>query len=737
MAEASQTILTDLKEAIEELAKNVGKNEEVLIAIVALVISVVALVASLLQVAQQYYASAAGYANCDSKVMGRWATMTKRVLRPTEFRFEVQFQAPVLFLCPPNNINGPITGQDITFVNGTPKSLEASCSTLPSALKDDEKKKSESEKIHTADNELATWVTLLAALHQLELDSLAWQQRQFESINLAPPREKVPVLAPPDPDRFHTLAVALQRKRRSWDTMPAGVTKPYATTTMCHLVEMMAILGIYWVEFDRSHSRYRAEGNGYQVTGENVSDLGLMFSFQVCGKSLFRANRVIPVDEVKELCFGVAPTIYRRTLDSRKLELSNDDLRGISLLQLGSTADIAETLLVIGCNTNTVNYFLKDGTKHSHLFPITFEILGMIGQTLHIENSCFRVLPNPTMHVWNRKAFSLRRLLVAYADCFNNVGDDIPRVSTRRNPAVVRAINEHLLNIQKHLSELPPKSSGNDFTHIHLLNDLHRALDDADEILTAKQTQKRGPLPPPAVRPTAKSGKMEGFITGLSSGPPGHSRTFTEMLNEKETESERERLRREMVQDVLRSHIQEVLKMINDKRGDDSKSGTPHSTFQVASTDPKLPKFEDIDSAAPEDKQARFMEVYFKVIRVTVVGTSAGATRRRGSVVPGAVPLPAVGIRRTGTESIAEEVGADDQQSIEGNHGSTETDATKSETPKPSARGLYEEDAYHDDIWCSLVFRMIVWLMLHDFNKKDVQCGKSALLGSRLPVFIV
>jgi hypothetical protein len=267
-------------------------------------------------------------------------------------------------------MNGPITGQEILFVKGTPESLKVTSSTLQSSLKEDENKKSESEKIHTADNELATWVTLLAALHQLEHDSQAWQQKQFDDFNKqAPPKEKGPILEPPESDKYHTLAVALQRKWRSWDSMPSGVTKPYATTTVCHLVEMMAVLGIYWIEFDRSHGRYRAEGNGYQVTGESVTDLGLMFTFQVYGKSEFKGNRVIPVDEVKELCFGVAPTIYRRTLDSRKLELSNDDLRGISLLQLGSKADVAETLVVIGCNTNTVNYFLKDGMKHSHLFP--------------------------------------------------------------------------------------------------------------------------------------------------------------------------------------------------------------------------------------------------------------------------------------------------------------------------------------------------------------------------------
>lgn len=40
------------------------------------------------------------------------------------------------------------------------------------------------------------------------------------------------------------------------------------------------------------------------------------------------------------------------------------------------------------------------------------------------------------------------------------------------------------------------------------------------------------------------------------------------------------------------------------------------------------------------------------------------------------------------------------------------------------------------EVWCTLVLRMLCWLLLHDFNKKDVQIAKSELLGSRLPVYI-
>ncbi|CRK31874.1 hypothetical protein BN1708_018856, partial [Verticillium longisporum] len=153
--------------------------------------------------------------------------------------------------------------------------------------------------------------------------------------------------------------------------MPAGVKKPYATTTWCHMVEMAALLGIYWSEFDRSHDRYRAEGNGYMLTGEKMTDLGIMFTFQVYGKSEFKANRIIPVEEVKDLCFGVVPTIFRRpeAVDMRRL---TDDRQDLSMLNLSNRIEISETLGLIGCNTNTVNYFAREDTQNkrvAHLFP--------------------------------------------------------------------------------------------------------------------------------------------------------------------------------------------------------------------------------------------------------------------------------------------------------------------------------------------------------------------------------
>jgi hypothetical protein len=328
---------------------------------VALVVSLVALLGTIAQVLQQYIASATGYSNCDESVMGRWHTSKKRKFKTTELRFEVQFESPVIFVCPPSNTKGPIKNKPIHFVDGTRPSLEKTRSLLPT--EEEAKRESLQESgVHTADNERASWVTLLSQLQSMEKESQEWQREHSKH---GPPHN-VPLVE----FRNHTLAVAVQAKDRSWDTMPSSVKKPYATTAMCHLLEIAAMMGIYWKEFDRARDRYRAEGNGYILTGTSVAELGVMFTLQICGKSRFQENRVIPVDEVKELCCGFVSTLFRpHVTDRRRIEFPNEDPKDLSFLQLGSLHEIAETMVLIECNTDTANYFRSNDTKHGHLFP--------------------------------------------------------------------------------------------------------------------------------------------------------------------------------------------------------------------------------------------------------------------------------------------------------------------------------------------------------------------------------
>ena len=52
---------------------------------------------------------------------------------------------------------------------------------------------------------------------------------------------------------------------------------------------------------------------------------------------------------------------------------------------------------------------------------------------------------------------------------------------------------------------------------------------------------------------------------------------------------------------------------------------------------------------------------------------------------------------------------------------------------KPLSKARKEQ---RNTIWVSLIFRMLCWLLLHDFDKADVKVVPSDLKGSRMPVYI-
>ncbi|ODA80853.1 hypothetical protein RJ55_03813 [Drechmeria coniospora] len=739
-------------------------SSELVVAVVALVVSFVALSATFMQVLQQYYASASGYTQCNEQVMGAWARTKSRNFIWEELRFEVQFDAPVIFVSPPSNRYGPILGAPIAFLDGTQKSLDETCDMAEMDPHKEYEAKTVKERIHTADNERASWLVLLCAVQRMEAKSRDWQQwRHEQQRRHEPPRplgdvaEEGRVLPPPPSlAESHTLVVALQRKRKSWDTMPPSMSKPYATTTMCHLVEMMAALGVYWKQFDRKHDRYRAEGNGFVVLGERLRELGLVFSFQVYGECRFEGNRVMPVDYVKELCFGYVPTIYRETLDRRRLRAPCDELRDLGSLQMASRSEIAETLVVIGCNKNTVQYFLDGHGKTAHLFPLSFEILGMLSRTFHIENTYYTYIPNPTPDRWDERSLSLIKMMEAYEEL-----SEVPLAGVPRNETLQLGLAQHARAIIRHHGD-GDKAAG------FLLRALHAALDDTDEILTAK--------------PTTPHGTSSG-LSDKAAAP-----------------MEKQRQRREMVQDVLRSHIQEVLRLMNerDDQGSDSHSlvvpqKAPASPSSGRSRLPSVaesapPRFAEIYEEGPEYRQHKYMEVYFQVVRRNVVPRATESTIRRASFTgkcgvhrrcssnvadgPPGLRLGKHGTGGTRASAAAHRRG-DSGSTTQTAHHLLDVDVDEPEEGATSRPGheelprqhsavresekesrprleddvglkttqvtqvpLADQNVSHDDVWCTLVFRMICWLMLHDFNLQDVQVSKSELMGSRMPVYI-
>ncbi|TFB03064.1 hypothetical protein CCMA1212_005510 [Trichoderma ghanense] len=695
---------------------NGNGNSDFIVAAVALVVSVVALLATFMQVLLQYYASAQGYSQCNEKVMGDWALTKTRRFRFDELRFEVQFDVPVIFVSPPKNKNGPVADAPIYYLDGTEKSQQDTHSTATLDERKEYREKSTKEKIHTSDNEKAAWYVLLFAAQRMEAESREWQKEEYKAFG-PPDLHGIPA-EPPTLADHHTLAVAVQRKRKSWDTMPITVTKPYATTTMCHLIEMMAAVGVYWKEFDRKRDRYWGEGNGFMILGERISDPGLMFSFQVNGQCSFKRNRVIPVDEIKELCFGHVPTIYREKEDKRRLKAPVEEQQNLSTLVMGSLREISGTLTSIGCNNVTTRLCLEGGTRMSHLFPISFEILGMLSRILHIENSSFTFLPNPTPDTWDRRSVSLPKLLDAFY-----VKTQPGAMGSGQDSPVIARYRHHIERITKHLDD--EKS----LERWLLLRSLHSALDDADDVLTAR----------------TKSERQSNHDAGDALEKPHDAASSVE----------KHMRRREMVQDVVRHHIQDLVRLLNqqeDQGLDNLSLRQDMSPSSPSRPRPPLRRFEDMDAAGPDDRQDILMDVYFDAIRPHVVSTAQTSAFRRNSLVgvPPELGRTLAGSIRSNTSLVPPHVTSESvtkgaehstkEVTIDHHEGQlqlfipVQKNADSEETH--SGVLLADLDVTHNDVWCTLVFRMVCWLMLHNFDKKDVQLPKSELLGSRMPVYI-
>jgi hypothetical protein len=602
--------------------------------------------------------------NCGSNVMGFWSCFTRQIWRTTEFRFETLFEVPVIFVCNPRNTREPIKNKPVYFLDGSQSSLVETRIMLPDDYEELFVHPPPNSRFHEAHDKRATWVTLLSHIQSMEHESRTWYYEHYSSGS---------------PTRFayvndRTLTVAVQRKTRSWDKMPANIKKPFATTAFCHLLEIAAMMGIHWKEFDRSRERYQGEGNGYMLTGSHIPDLGLMFTFQIYGKDRFWENRVIPVDEVKELCCGFVSTLFR---ESKLPEEKHDSLE---FLQLGSIVDIAKTMLSIGCNTDTANYFRSNTGEYNHLFPVPFELLGMLGRTIHIRNSGFRMLPNPTPYHWHRNFFDLPQLVREYRKKLSDPDLDLPTV-----PQLQQLQKDASILVQA--LKLDTESTTPGFS-MALLNTLHDVLDRCDSFLRDSD--------------------------------------------------------RVLFWAVVREHFQVVLKLINEEGQTNVKKDDESDVEERAM------HFGELTAASPEMRQEVFMELYFHKVfgSVTVRAVQSyqrrQATRYAPLVVehePSIASIPSAPLTPPGSSSRHDFPSSlrlgDDQNSLLAtvldmqplDHASQ----PGWELGMDEANGL---DSCASSIWCTLVLRMMCWLLLHDFDRRDVQLPKSELLGSLIPVYI-
>ena len=312
-----------------------------------------------------------------------------------------------------------------------------------------------------------------------------------------------------------------------------------------------------------------------------------------------------------------------------------------------------------------------------------------------MKNRCFTYLPNPTIFPWNRGSFSVRRMLGAFHEQLGKLIKDFNNTPhSQQLPAELEHINALARNLN---SDLPPLDE--DFSPQHL-NLLHESLDEIDGILAETKIDK------------------------------------------------------DVVLDVLRRHLQEVLLAIN-TTAETQPPSTPIARADIS--------FDELLSVPPENREKKFMEKYFNEIRARVVDTNF-----RDHHDPDAAQASRVIHNNSNQQGSGQHQGPDQPTS---NDPSQTPSSSSTSSPSPPSiphpvdtsigtrvaqgdrvRALaidmkrtntwseFVKDAFElrrNNIWCTLVLRMLCWLLLHDFDEKDIQLSKSELLGSRLPVYIM
>lgn len=221
----------------------------------------------------------------------------------------------------------------------------------------------------------------------------------------------------------------------------------------------------------------------------------------------------------------------------------------------------------------------------------------------------------------------------------------------------------------------------------------------------------------------------------------------------------------DLVSLVVREHVQEVMRMLNTKSSSPA-SGAAAAAAGDSGDDSTLSareshSFDELNSAGPEEKQQKFMDIYFTTVAQSVTRNCHEVLRKKNSTRYVHSPSQSrVDLVATAAAAAAgTEQGQQQEPGTNEKAGAAEVEveveARRSSTPQllvtPGQQHTGEGEGMarlkrmsttlHEqltgNVWCTLNFRMLCWLLLHDFHKKDVQISKSELYGSRLPVYII
>lgn len=313
------------------------------------------------------------------------------------------------------------------------------------------------------------------------------------------------------------------------------------------------------------------------------------------------------------------------------------------------------------------------------LCTVAFEVVGMVATSMYIPQTYYRFLPNPTTFSWNRKNFSLRKLILEYAEFLTN--DDMITMRTSH----ISDLCQWCYDLQLHLV----KWKNEDVFSITLLQALHDAIKKCDDYLVRHE---------------------------------------------------------KLVKLVIREHIQEVMRLLNEGVSHSVTSHDERDDTTLSSTGRTRRVIDELNSAGPEERQNKLMDIYFTTVLQTVTRKCHESMLKQKDTAVIQTPDNQSAIDLSAADAAAAaasraplappDASALSTPSLERPKLSGSKTASEESTAKLKRMPTLEHEVLTEEVWCTLMFRMFCWLLLHDFHKKDVQIPKSELYDSRLPVYI-
>lgn len=235
--------------------------------------------------------------------------------------------------------------------------------------------------------ELASWVTLIEALHTnsreiLKLFGTGIAESEKENVIRINEKEVGLATSPID-----YLIPDIMIQERSWDFVPPEVVRPLAIISIADLAIMARRLGMIWKQFQPLDGNLRAEGAGYTITSSDVRSMGTVLQVGIRDPlpstfSLQDVNELyIPSEAVDKMGFGIVP---------------GDAVLGIPDYTIGTEEEILATLRNQVDPTHAAADSLKEilGANPGWT-PGISDIIGMAAPMMRHQRSSLVRVPAP------------------------------------------------------------------------------------------------------------------------------------------------------------------------------------------------------------------------------------------------------------------------------------------------------------------------------------------------------